>query len=144
MHENPSLQDHLPDQTDATEKEPPQDDSLDKIPEEAPEVRQARIRTQNDIFRQTGQGGLLYLTAGVNELGPEAVEEIRDLIRSFNDFTPENDPWGEHDCALVEWRGQKLIWKIDYYDKSLKYGSPDASDLRLTERVMTIMFSHEY
>ena len=41
-------------------------------------------------------------------------------------------------------RGQKLIWKIDYYDKSPKYGSPDASDLRLTERVMTIMFSHEY
>ena len=66
------------------------------------------------------------------------------LVRTFNDFTEDNDPWKEHDFGSVEFKGGKYFWKIDYYEKSLKYGSEDASNTAITTRVMTIMHSSEY
>jgi hypothetical protein len=36
------------------------------------------------------------------------------------------------------------MFKIDYYDKSLTYHSPNAADPAVTERVITIMRADEY
>jgi hypothetical protein len=39
---------------------------------------------------------------------------------------------------------QTIFFKIDYFDKSLTYHSPDPSDGSVTERVITIMLADEY
>jgi hypothetical protein len=66
------------------------------------------------------------------------------LVRGFDVFTTENDPYGEHDFGSVTIDGTKLFWKIDYYDLSLQYGSNDPSDPAQTARVLTIMLAEEY
>jgi Protein of unknown function (DUF3768) len=59
-------------------------------------------------------------------------------------YLAHNDPYGEHDFGVVEFDGQKIFFKIDYFDKTLTYGSPDPADPTVTERVITIMLADEY
>lgn len=40
--------------------------------------------------------------------------------------------------------GVKIIWKIDYYDLTRTYHSPNAADLNVTSRVMTVMLADEH
>jgi hypothetical protein len=106
---------------------------------------QARIRELNDAFRRTlGNGGKHYLTAGVAALPFEDQAAIIGKVMSFDAFTPDNDPHGEHDFGAFEHDGKKLFWKIDYYDAACKYGSEDPADPAQTTRVLTIMFANEY
>ena len=55
-----------------------------------------------------------------------------------------DDPHEEHDFGAFEVDGNKIFFKIDYYDKTLTYYSPDPSDPSVTERVITIMLAEEY
>ena len=65
-------------------------------------------------------------------------------MRTFNEFTSDNDPYGEHDFGSFEVVGEKFMFKIDYFDKELIHHSPDPSDPAVTERVITIMLAVEY
>ena len=105
---------------------------------------QATIRAANDKFRQSFVGGEIFSTPGIRALGTEANLEILEQIRNFSDFNPNNDPHGEHDFGSFEQNGEKIFWKIDYYDTELNGGSPDPSDPLCTRRVMTIMLASEY
>ena len=84
------------------------------------------------------------MTSGIQALGQAAVNEILNKIRTFDAFTKDNDPWGEHDCALLTVGGNKVMFKIDYYDRDLQYASPDPSEAMKTCRVMTILLAEEY
>jgi len=108
------------------------------------EDKTARIRQLNDAFRQTGRGGRIVMTSGVGALGEGEQAALFTKIASYNDFTNDNDPHGEHDFGVVEVGGQKCLWKIDYYDQAMEAGSEDPSDPRETTRVMTIMLAEEY
>lgn len=103
-----------------------------------------RIRELKDELRQHLIGGLAVITPGVAALGRDAVERIVKAIGVFDDFTKENDPFEEHDLGSLDVDGQTIIFKIDYYDRTLTAGSPDPADAELTERVITIMLAHEY
>src|SRR3954451_13184196 len=61
------------------------------------EARAAIIAELNDAFRETGQGGKVCFTSGVWEQGTAFVTEAINGVQNFKDFTPENDPYGEHD-----------------------------------------------
>lgn len=84
------------------------------------------------------------MTHGIAALGLAAVNGIFSGIASFSAFTEDNDPHGEHDCAVMDVEGQRVIWKVDYYDRSRTYHSPDPADPKLTVRVMTVMLASEY
>jgi hypothetical protein len=110
-----------------------------------------RIRQLNDEFRHAPeligvQLALhqLVITRGVAARGNAFVDRAVRAVRDFDAFTPDNDPYGEHDFGAFELDGQKLFWKIDYYDTGLKYGSLSPADPRLTRRVLTIMLAEEY
>jgi hypothetical protein len=102
------------------------------------------IRALNDELRQNFATGTALMTAGVAALGAEAVARIVKTIAVYDDFCHANDPYEEHDFGSFEVDGHRLFFKIDYYDKSRCYHSPDPSDPSLTERVITIMLAEEY
>ena len=108
------------------------------------DTRTERIRTLNDDLRQNLIGGLAVMTLGVSALGQQAVERIVKTIAVYDDFCHANDPHEEHDFGSFEAEGKTIFFKIDYYDRSLTYHSPDPSDPAVTERVITIMLADEY
>lgn len=104
----------------------------------------AQICALNDQFRQTGIGGTILHTNGIHALGPECVSEIMRAVISFDDFGPNNDPYGEHDFGSLNIAENRVFWKIDYYDGDMETGSPDPADPSVTNRVLTIMLAAEY
>ena len=112
----------------------------------------ARIRELNDAFRaDTGlplgphlMNGQLVITRGVAARGNDFINRAMRIVREFRDFTPENDPYGEHDFGTFDLDGERLNWKIDSYDTSYEYGSPDPADPNVTRRVLTILLAEEY
>jgi hypothetical protein len=107
-------------------------------------IKTARIRELNDQLRCKGIGGRIVITRGIEALGADEVVKVLAAVAKFDDFTEDNDPWGEHDCAVLTVDGRRIIFKHDYYDRDLRWHSPDASDPAVTERVLTIMLSEEY
>ena len=103
-----------------------------------------KIRQLNDTFRKALVGGQSCFTASAFALGPHLIAAALAAVQNFDAFTPDNDPYGEHDFGAVTVGEQKMFWKIDYYDRSLRFGSKDPSDPALTARVMTIMLAEEY
>jgi hypothetical protein len=98
----------------------------------------------NDQFRTTGIGGRMLATAGIAALGDQRQSAILAAVASFADFTADNDPHGEHDCACLEIEGHRIIWKIDYYDPAYRCHSDDPANPAITRRVLTIMLAEEY
>ena len=108
------------------------------------DVRTLRIRDLNDTFRSTLEGGKTYITPGVSALGPECSVLAVAAVRSFANFSSDNDPYGEHDFGAFTLAGEKLCWKIDYYDPTMEFGSNDPADPAQTTRVLTILLAEEY
>lgn len=102
------------------------------------------IAAQNDNFRRHLSKGTLVLTNGIRSNTPEDIKEIITKVRTFDAFNANNDPYNEHDFGSFEYKKKKIFWKIDYYDQNFLYLSPDVSQPRLTNRVLTIMYAEEY
>ena len=111
------------------------------------DIRKARaaiIAELNDEFRTAGQGGNFGVTSGVWALGTAFVDEAIRHVQGFRDFTPENDPHGEHDFGSVAVAGKTVYWKIDYYDASGEWASDDPANPDKTVRFLTIFLEDEY
>lgn len=109
------------------------------------ESRRETIRCLNDALR-TGESddGLIVITAGVRDMGRDFVALAARAVATFDAFTPDNDPHGEHDFGALEVAGRKLFFKLDYFDLAMTAHSPDAADPAVTRRVLTIMLASEY
>jgi hypothetical protein len=104
-----------------------------------------RIRALNDDLRKNLLGGGAVITAGIAALGAEAVERLVKIITVFDDFCNANDPHSEHDFGCLKFDDKvDVIFKIDYFDNSLTFHSPNAADPAVTERIITIMLASEY
>ena len=110
----------------------------------AMEEKIIRIRVLNDTFRSTFAGGKVFMTVSIQALPPDLVARALDRVRSFNEFTEDNDPHGEHDFGSFKIEGQKFFFKIDYHDKNTEFGSVDPSDPAATIRVLTLMLAEDY
>ena len=104
----------------------------------------SRIRDLNDQLRRSLTGGVLVMTAGVIALGAKRQMDILSAIAAFNDFSPDNDPYGEHDFGALTVEGERIFFKVDYLDRGLTGPSPDPADPTVTARVLTIMLAEEY
>ena len=101
----------------------------------------SKIALLNDAFRTTLSGGTVLLTAGVHELPDMVKAAAIRRVATFDAFTEDNDPYGEHDFGSFELCGRKFFWKIDLYEEpgvKSKNGEP------VVNRVLTIMLADEY
>jgi hypothetical protein len=110
----------------------------------AAEASLARIRELNDEFRRTGSGGRIVMTAGIAALSKGTVAGIMTGVMTFDAFMEDNDPHGEHDFGSFEIEDVEVMWKIDYFDLQVEYGSEDPADPARTVRVLTVMRAEEY
>ena len=109
------------------------------------EFRKKRIQRLNDEMRiGKFKNGSVVLTVGIQTFGDEWLQVITDTIMRYDNFTKENDPHGEHDFGNIKVAGEKIFWKIDYFDLALKWHSPDAANPDVTHRVLTVMLACEY
>ena len=94
----------------------------------------------NDVFRKslglTGAGRVV-LTSGVDQLPEDVKTKIFLALRAYDDFEDGDDPYGEHDFGVIKLAGQKVYWKIDYYDANFEFGGD-------VNRLLTIMLAEEY
>jgi hypothetical protein len=103
------------------------------------------IAMLNDLARTAmGVASRLRQTDGINAFEAYDQSRIRELVETFDAFNEDNDPYGERDFGSFNYAGKVIFWKIDYFDKSLEYGSEHPEDPRQTTRVLTIMLAEEY
>lgn len=120
-----------------------------------------RIARLNDLARRAmGVACTAVATVGFRSL-PEADQScVRELIETFDAFTEDNEPHGERDFGTIyqltdgrwtterprlrEDERERVFWKLDYYDRAMRFASEDAADPAQTRRVLTIMLSDEY
>ena len=121
----------------------------------------ARIARLNDLARRAmGVACTVVATAGFRSLSDADQSCIRELVETFDAFTDDNDPHGERDFGCVYQLGdgrwttdrprirederERVFWKLDYYDRELRFASEDAANSAITRRVLTIMLADEY
>jgi len=101
-------------------------------------VKTVMISMINDKFRKSGFG--ITLTCGVQSV--EDLPGLLQAIRDYDDFTEDNDPYGEHDFGKLVWHGDKIFWKMDYYNQTFDgWEDPFSKECR---RVITVMLANEY
>lgn len=106
-----------------------------------------RIRLLNDALRMgvfRGEHDRVVMTAGISAQGDEFIQRAVRAVAEFTDFTPDCDPYEEHDFGEVTVDDQKIFFKYDYYGLAMDGLSPDPADPAVTARVLTIMLAHEY
>jgi hypothetical protein len=84
------------------------------------------------------------MTVGVSALPRDVRAMAICEVETFDAFSRDNDPHGEHDFGSFELADQKFFFKLDYYDRALEFGSDDPADPAKTTRVLTIMLAEEY
>jgi len=120
--------------------------------------RSERIARLNDRARQAMDPACVAVaTEGFRALPDEDQSRVRELVETFDAFTPDNDPDGERDIGAIYRDGdgrwtttrparpaETVFWKIDAYDRDLQLGSDDPANPAVTRRVLTIMLASEY
>lgn len=102
------------------------------------------IAILNDKFRKSFIGGEVLLSAGIAAMSSEDKANIVSLVQNFDNFTADNDFWKEHDFGSFDYKDNKILWKIDYYDLNNQYMSENPANPDITNRVLTIMTAYEY
>lgn len=121
-------------------------------------TRAERIARLNDLARRAmGIACVVVVTDGIRALPEADQSRLRELVETFDAFTPDNDPYGEREFGAIYqgldgvWSALRpadvavtVFWKIDAYDRALRFGSDDPADSAVTRRVLTIMLASEY
>ena len=100
-------------------------------------TRSERIARLNDWARQAmGLACVVVATEGFRALSDEDQSRVRELVETFDAYTPDNDPYGERDFGAIYKDGdgrwmttrpvraaETVFWKIEAYDRDLRFGS---------------------
>ena len=84
-----------------------------------PDVNASIIAALNDQARQCVDPCRWVITQGLLACDPLTVAQLLIAVEDFDSFTADNDPYGEHDFAVIKLNGNTFFWKFDYYDPGL-------------------------
>jgi hypothetical protein len=109
-------------------------------------IRAEAIAQLNDDMRKKpfGAGKRAVVTRAVNHQGPAFIKQAMAMVAAYDDFRMGQNIHPERDYGTFDLDGQKMLFKIDYFDVDGLYASEDPSDPAQTLRVMTVMFASEY
>lgn len=115
----------------------------------APSIPPARTRAEaiarlNDELRKTGTGGTIVITQTVRRITGFDPGSLAEALANYDGFDADNDPHGERDFGDLTLWGHDLLFKIDYYDPDLTFGSDDPADPERTRRVLTVMCAADW
>lgn len=106
--------------------------------------RAEAIARLNDQLRKTGTSGTIMITQGVRRITGFDPSVLAKALAEYSGFDTDNDPHGERDFGDLTLWGWDLLWKIDYYDLALKFGSEDPADPAKSRRVLTVLLASEW
>ena len=88
------------------------------------------------------------MTSGVAALRPGFWVKVANKLASLEpkDFDKGNNPYGERDFAPIEVDDEKLLFKIDYFEKGSEHmaSAETPENPETTDRVLTVMLTDEY
>lgn len=111
------------------------------------------LQAVNDLFRKNPHVwplmGQVVMTHAVSELrknNEEMFQEVMNKVLTFDQFTEDNDPYGEHDYASFSVASSRFFFKIDYYDENYEYGcaEEDRTNPDKCRRVLTVGYTSDY
>jgi len=105
--------------------------------------RVERIARLNDQLRTTGTGGTIMITQNVRRITGFDPAMLAKALAEYSGFEKGND-YQERDFGTLTLWGWDLLWKMDYYDRALKFGSEDPADPAITRRVLTVMLASDW
>ena len=106
--------------------------------------RAEAIAQLNDVLRKTGTGGAVMVTQSVMRLTGFDAAVLAVALADYDGFDTDNDPYGERDFGDLMLWGADLLFKIDYYDTTMEFGSDNPADPKVTTRVLTIMMTADW
>lgn len=120
-----------------------------KAAEIMPATSVTAIADNNDDFRMnpnTKLKGRWVYTRGINHLGAGfLLDAFRAVVQDTN-FTPDTDPYGEHDRGFVTVNDVSVWWKIDCFEAgtNFNFGAENPANPETTYRVLTIYLPEEH
>ena len=105
--------------------------------------RAEAIARLNDQLRKLGTGGTIVVTRAVMALPGFDAATLAAALAAYDSFDADNDPHGERDFGDLRLFGADLLWKVDYFDTDLRFGSDDPAD-SITKRVLTVMTAADW
>src|SRR4051812_12862343 len=90
------------------------------------------IADLNDVFRRQGR-----FVATPDVLSLQDVSTLMRAVTDYDTFNEDNDPYGKHDFGALDWEGNDVLWKIDYYDPTYTAWQDPLSDE--CHRMLTVM-----
>lgn len=121
------------------------DQRLERPPEQEPSETEF-IRMHNDMFRTTLHMiiGDIFLSPKVEKLSEMQQRQLIICIKTFNNFTPENDPEGMHNRGEIEFEGVWYDWIIALFDRENRdQPAQHPSNQNLTWRRLVITEKNE-
>lgn len=103
-----------------------------------------RIRELNEALRKERKGGKIFFAGSLSQADLILKAGVYAAVAAAEVPADGDDPYGEADFGKVVVDGDKYLWKIDYYDKAMEYGSEDPSNPDITERVLSIFRAEDY
>ena len=114
-------------------------------------AKAAPIRALNDALRIGREpigalimNGSLVMTQGVAMRGEPFISHALAAVAAFADFNDDNDAWQEHDMAFLDVEGERIFFKVDYFDPTMRFLSSDPGNPEITRRVLTVGLAADY
>lgn len=116
-----------------------QDVTLDRVDA----TRSDDLRAINDHARRTFIGCAIEISPAVEALPLKQRAVVLKMVRDFDEFDDEGNPFQEHDFGAFDFNGQRYGFRFEYFDPSMCRGASDPTDIELTRRVLTVHRSDE-